>query len=210
MKRSEAVYQRAIYLVSNPHFQESIRMIRKNAGLPAGGFKTEAALEKWKIAYVYDKWEEDNVETSIDKAVSKIINHRPYALSSSWHHAVKRYVYQDEIDKMELPIGIQSMVVRDSITEKTNIHVIVTEDVTRAEYEMEWERIEKWRLELRTNPMKRQRPSSLTNLELGAYAYKLHRSKLSYADIATALENKYYIADDAKTLVSNFKKKANI
>ncbi len=91
MNRRDATQQKALYLFSRPEFQEDIKAIRRTIdGIPLGGFRTEAAYEKWLKENVYGKWNDGTAEAAIDKAVTKIINTAEYELSAAWHHSIKR------------------------------------------------------------------------------------------------------------------------
>lgn len=212
MKRSEAVYKRAIYLVSKPDFIKNVARIRKLAGIPPTGFKDEPSMEKWKATHVYNILN-PKIEASIDAGVAKIINKKEYRLSASWRHAIKRYVYLNNVDDMQLPGGLQLRHAYDVQTGRPTIHVIVTEDVTEPDYQEQWKRIRAWQRRLKIEPMPVQRPADPTNLKRGKFAYDLWAADVPYPDIARAIDAEFgevCTADMAKTYVKNFMKQAGI
>jgi hypothetical protein len=216
MKRSDAVMQRAMYLVSRPDFQADIKTLRKKVGLPEGGFNSEVDLENWKAVHVYDRLPEDDAEVIVDAAAADLVGNEKYELSPNWHHAVKRYAYLNDVSDMQLPVGIQSRVVYDDSGRPT-IHVMVPEDATKADFYDEWERVEAWRKRLRLKPPKRLRRAN--KLQRGKFAYETWVEAQSYIKVAEELNANFadeddfediYTADDAKTIVRDFKKQAGI
>lgn len=212
MKRKDAVGQRAVYLVSKPNFQRDVRAVRHSSNIPENGFASEIDLGSWLEKHVYGTAKGNDIEEAIELAIARIVSKPEYGLSPGWQHSIKRFMYLNDPDNMQLPVGLESRLVFDELTEQPTIHVIVTGDITEQDYKDGWKSIKEWRKRLNLNELPKQRRADPIKLRRGKYAYDLWLSGSSYSDVAKELEKDFsgtvYIADDAKTIIHNFIKQS--
>lgn len=212
MKREEALWQRAVYLLAKPEFQKDVKAIRKAAGLPTNGFKNEEALEAWRDKHFYNQYNWDtNVEYKVvDKLVYELITKKQYELSGEWHYSLKQYVFLNELDEMRLYTGDVTLgLERDADTGEVTLLLRVSSDVTEKEFKDSWELIKQWRSENGIKTREDRRLAHPKNLSKGLFAFNLKQSGASNKEIATAIEAKFggiCMPDDAKTIINNFKK----
>ncbi len=219
-KRKDSVYQRAIYLTSKPGFRAGIASIRENFSLPSHGFDSEQKLEEWREKHVYHRIvdEADDIESNIDLAVARLISEPKYGISAGWHSAIKQFLFLNDVDKMNLPVGIGSKLVTDELTGKLVIQITISDDTSQQDYLNEWDNIEHARKLWGLSSPKHRRQADSFKLKRKKLAYDTWVKTGSYPKTADIIEkafpDKYnsdvYTADDAKTDVQNFIKQAGI
>lgn len=214
MKRTDAVWQRAFYLINNPQLQIAVKQVRKANNIPLNGFASERSFKVWKNKRIRSKkWNAVNVESDVDRAVAKIVNDEQYELTDKWLYEVKQYVYFNSIDSMPLTTtGMSYSSVFNELTGKVTLRITVPDDITRQDYINGWKEVKQWRKELHKLKFKRQTPADPLKLETSKHAYEMREQGASDAEIAQRLERKFgdakhtFTPQMVNTIVNNFKK----
>lgn len=218
MKRHNATWQRAMYLTSRPNFKKDIKAIREANSIPLLGFPSENAYEEWAEKHIYKTTEGNAREETIDAAVADILSNPEYALSPGWHHSIKRFLYFNEVDAMELPSRLDVSVETDKVTKQTMMHIIVGEETTEDEYREGWHNVEYLRRFYGLKAPTKERQADNFTLRRKKLAYDVWSETHSYVEAAKAVEKRFareyahevYDAESAKTDVRNFIKQAGI
>lgn len=218
MKRIDATWQRAMYLTSRPNFKKDTQELRKANDIPVSGFTSESAYEAWAEKYIYKTVKGNAREAAIDAAIADIISNPEYTLSPSWHHAIKRFLYFNDVDMMELPSRLDVSVEADKVTKQTLIHIIIGEETTEDEYREAWHNVEYVRRSYSLKAPAKERQADDFTLRRKKLAYDVWSETHSYIKAAKAVEEKFtkeyahevYNAESAKTDVRNFIKQAGI
>jgi len=218
MKRIDAAWQRAMYLTSRPNFKKDMLKLREANNIPASGFPSESDYETWAEKYIYKTLEGNEREEAIDGAVASILSDPEYNLSPGWHHSIKRFLYFNDVDAMELPSRLDVSVETDKVTGQRMIHILVGEETTEDEYREGWHNIEYLRRFYGLKTPAKERQAGDFTLRRKKLAYDVWYETRSYIEAARAVEKKFaaeyahevYDAESAKTDVHNFIKQAGI
>lgn len=218
MRRQDATWQRAMYLTGRPNFKKDIQELREANGIPTHGFPSESAYETWAEKYIYKTIEGNVREEAIDTAVANIISNPEYTLSPGWHHSIKRFLYFNDVDAMELPSRLDVSVETDKVTGQRMIHVIIGEETTEDEYCEGWYNVEYLRKFYGLKTPAKERQADEFTLRRKKLAYDVWYETGSYVKAAKAVEERFakeyahevYDAESAKTDVRNFVKQAGI
>lgn len=188
--RKDFFKQQAELLLSNPAIQAGIADLRKELELPPDGFETEKLADKWKDEHWHYIWFDDDndPEAPTDKAITKILqdNHLP----SGWHRSLKRYLFLNDPDDMQLPTELGIGIVKNKDTGQPEIHIIINETTSSDDIVAEWYRVEWFKDQL---PYKRiKKRQAVYELERDKLIYKLHNDGSKPKDIAVLLKKNGY------------------
>lgn len=185
-RRKEFFKQQAEVLLSSTAIQSSIIALRKELKLPPNGFGTEKLADRWKDEHWHYIWfdDENDPEAPTDKAITEILqdNHLP----SGWHHSLKRYLFLNNPDDMQLPTELGIRIVKNSDTGQPEIHIIINETTSSDDIVAEWYRVEWFKDQL---PYKRvKKRQSIYNLKTVKRADELHKAGSKPVKIALMLQ----------------------
>jgi len=207
-----------MYLTSRSNFKKDIQELRKANDIPLSGFPSESDYEVWAEKYIYRTTEGNARQEAIDDAVADILGNPEYNLSPGWHHSIKRFLYFNDVDAMELPSRLDVSVETDKVTGHRMIHILVGEETTEDEYREGWHNIEYLRRFYGLKAPVKERQADDFTLRRKKLAYDVWYETHSYIKAAKAVEERFateyahevYNAENAKTDVRNFIKQAGI
>jgi hypothetical protein len=185
-RRKEFFKQQAELLLSNPAIQSSIADLRKELQLPPSGFDTEQLADKWKDEHWHYIWFDDDndPEAPTDKAITKILQDN--RLPSGWHHSLKRYLFLNNPDDMQLPTELGIGIIKNKDTGQPEVHIIINETTSSDDIVAEWYRVEWYKDQLPYRRVKKRQ--SIYNLKTAKRADELHKAGMKPAKIALRLQ----------------------
>ena len=205
MKRSEHIQQKATRLLSRPDLQQDVVALRLSVGMPWAGFDDTGAAEEWKNEHIYEKVVANK---AVNSGVATLLH--KYQLGPDWHHSLKRYLYLNDPQDMQLPTEISVGKERDPQTGRWRVIMRIPEDASQKEIRAALPSVTQWQKTIRQQETKRQ-PAPF--LELGKKAYDLHSRGSSYLEVARFLSESEGIdcsEQRARDLVRNYKTQARI
>lgn len=205
MRRSEHIQQKATRLLSRPDLQYDIAALRLKLGIPRDGFSDSGAAEKWRKEHIYDKL---NANRPADDGIATLLH--KYELGPGWHHSLKRYLFLNNPQDMQLPTEISVGKERDAQTGRWRVIMHIPEDASHKEIRAALPLVTEWQKTIRRQETKRQ-PAPF--LELGKKAYDLQSQGRSYLEVARILSESEDIDCSelrARDLVRNYKIQAGI
>jgi hypothetical protein len=189
-RRQEFFNQQAKLLLSNPAIQQNIIALRKELQLHLGGFADEEQANKWKDEHWRYFWfdKDNDPEAQTDKAITKILHENN--LPSGWHHSLKRYLFLNDPNDLQLPTELGIRIINNEVTGQPEIHIIINETTTSDDIVAEWYRIEWYKDQL---PYKRvKKRQAVYAIERDKFIYQLHIDGLKPKAIALKLKEKGY------------------
>jgi hypothetical protein len=218
--RKDYMWQKAMYLVGRPDFKKDMHSVRKLYGVPLSGFRSEQAFNVWakQSGYYGVIDENDDIEAKIDLSIAEIIAKPEYELSAGWQHAIKRFMFFNNVDDMQLPIRLDVETVKDPLTDRLTLHVIVTDETSQEDYIESWENVKYLREYYGLKAPKRRKEANTYLLKRKKLAYETWLNTDDYNMVVKIvnlvfvkeLKDTAYTYNDAKTDVNNYKRQSGI
>ena len=140
--REEYIWKKAMYLVSRPDFKNNIRNIRKKFDIPMAGFRNDTSFNQWANHSGYYGTDGTDIEELIDKDIIKLLAKPENELTAGWRHAIKRYLFFNNVDDMQLPIRLDTQIINDATTQRPTIHVVINDETSKEDYVENWTNIQ--------------------------------------------------------------------
>lgn len=207
--------QKALKLINHPDFRKRVLSLRTKYNIPSVGLKTDEEnrdWHKWLDAetehYFNTEWPKHR-QRLIDlresdypafKAEEKRLNSlaplnafrvdtaklvHDYNLGPRWRRSLQHYVMFDDIEKMEVPIGVQLEKRFEGDLDQEVLCLIIEENTTLRDVEAIWPRVKYHQASLKYFKERKSQP--LRNFERNKRAYELSLEHSSPTKAATAL-----------------------